>query len=62
VFFLGKTNSWKIAVVKEGKIVAKKSGIDFDTALTVLDILDDLFKANNPTKIFTEVVAEPKKN
>ena len=51
----------KITVVKEGKIVAKKSGIDFESVLTILDVLDRLFRANNPTKIFTEVVVEPKK-
>jgi hypothetical protein len=52
---------WKVIVIKNGKAIAKKSGLKFETVIAVLDILDGLFKANNPAKIFTEIIAEPKK-
>ena len=58
---MGKHGKWNITVAKEGKVVVKKSGIDFESVLTILDVLDGLFKANNPAKIFTEVMVEPKK-
>ena len=49
---------WKYQILKDCKLVSRGSNLTLRELELVLKLADDLFKANNPNSIFTEIHAE----